>query len=115
MDLGIVGFFCLGGKKVPCTKYQELGIAACRPRARDRISAWSAWLGIDGKGYGNATYISEFHPHIPKPWFRKVYGRYTNSLELVEQFLARNFVPACPTHAAFVVLGIRQSDAAAMY
>ena len=26
--------------------------------------------GIDGKGCANTTYISEFHPHIPKPWFR---------------------------------------------
>ena len=23
------------------------------------------WVGIDGKGYANTTYISEFHPHIP--------------------------------------------------
>ena len=23
------------------------------------------WLGIDGKGYANTIYISEFHPHIP--------------------------------------------------
>ena len=28
------------------------------------------WAGIDGKGCANTTYISEFHPHIPKPWFR---------------------------------------------
>ena len=28
------------------------------------------WTGIDGKGCANTTYISEFHPHIPKPWFR---------------------------------------------
>ena len=25
------------------------------------------WLGNDGQGYANTTYISEFHPHIPKP------------------------------------------------
>ena len=31
------------------------------------------WLGIDGKGYANTTYISEFHPHIPEPWFRNIY------------------------------------------
>ena len=30
------------------------------------------WVGIDGKGYANTTYISEFHPHIPKPWFRNI-------------------------------------------
>ena len=23
------------------------------------------WVGVDGKGYANTTYISEFHPHIP--------------------------------------------------
>ena len=27
------------------------------------------WLGVDGKGYANTTYISEFHPHIPRPRF----------------------------------------------
>ena len=25
-------------------------------------------VGIDGKGYANAIYISEFHPHIPAGW-----------------------------------------------
>ena len=38
----------------------------------DRFSikiGWK-WVRIDGKGYTNTTYISEFHPHIPKPWFR---------------------------------------------
>ena len=28
------------------------------------------WVRIDGKGYTNTTYISEFHPYIPKPRFR---------------------------------------------
>ena len=23
------------------------------------------WVGVDGKGYANTTYIFEFHPHIP--------------------------------------------------
>ena len=23
------------------------------------------WVGVDGKGYANTIYISEFHPHIP--------------------------------------------------
>ena len=23
------------------------------------------WVGVDGKEYANATYISELHPHIP--------------------------------------------------
>ena len=23
------------------------------------------WVGVDGKGYANTTYISPFHPHIP--------------------------------------------------
>ena len=31
------------------------------------------WLGIDGKGYANTTYISDLHPHIPKPWFRNMF------------------------------------------
>ena len=42
------------------------------PIGFDRFSmrmGWK-WLGIDGKGYANTTYISEFHPHIPNPWFR---------------------------------------------
>ena len=28
------------------------------------------WVGVDGNGYANTTYISEFHPHIPKPTLR---------------------------------------------
>ena len=28
------------------------------------------WVRINGKGYTNTTYISEFHPYIPKPRFR---------------------------------------------
>ena len=30
-----------------------------------RFSVGWKWVGIDGKGYANTTYISEFHPHIP--------------------------------------------------
>ena len=41
------------------------------PIGFDRFSirmGWK-WVRIDGKGYANTTYISEFHPHIPKPRF----------------------------------------------
>ena len=31
---------------------------------------------MDGKGYANTTYISEFHPHIPKPSFRNFRFQY---------------------------------------
>ena len=38
------------------------------PIESDRFSVRMGrkWDGIDGKGYANTTYISEFHPHIPK-------------------------------------------------
>ena len=38
------------------------------PIGFDRFSirmGWK-WAGIDGEGDRNTTYISEFHPHIPK-------------------------------------------------
>ena len=31
------------------------------------------WAGIDGKGYANTTYISEFHPQIPNLDFRQLF------------------------------------------
>ena len=36
------------------------------------------WVGIDGKGYANTTYISEFHSHVPadrQPVFFEKTGR----------------------------------------
>ena len=42
----------------------------------DRFSmrmGWK-WVGIDGKGYANTTYISEFNPHIPAGQFFKKKG-----------------------------------------
>ena len=58
----------------PVDKYAKIGPKYCQsvdfgsiPIAFVRFwvrMRWK-WVGVDGKGYANTTYISEFHSHIP--------------------------------------------------
>ena len=48
------------------------------------------WARIHGKGYANTTYISEFHPWIPKPWFGLIHFlifAYFTCFEILNVFL----------------------------
>ena len=38
---------------------------------RFSITVGWKWVGVDGKGYANTTYISELHPHMPAGGIKK--------------------------------------------
>ena len=45
------------------------------------------WVGVDGKGYANTTYISEFHPHVQAGWICQKKETGTGAGTVLEQFL----------------------------